>query len=436
MAYLRLSNPTTNSCEYKIQLSSPFNQDYYKQIRITSTDYGQSATNISRYVAYQDAPATGTSQYVRGEINDGMSAGKTYTLHAYAQAANGTWYLAGTDTITTLQDGGEEYDYGIVDFVVDTPEPYNIGDKVEFVVTVRNYKRTVGPEYTVELRDWNDKLIDTDVEPALDGQETNKAYLNVVLEEEHVRNGKIRFYAYIKPDESGWIDTSDGDNSERIEIQISSDGDDDFNTATKISIGDQVTGKINEDNDRDYYLLERIPEECNSFLVMVDYDCDIYIYDKNQEKMSLTSGVIDGCAFVKVPVTDSSYYIRVDFDGDFISPEKQQYNLSVMDVQVTYLENSPTFNGAPEIHEGMNVWGEIQDSQENIYTITPIADRKLRFVAQPEDGRYNYMLTLMDKEKQILESYNRRLPVTVEYDMKAGEQYFVKVASDEKRTHF
>ena len=46
MAYLRLSNPTTNSCEYKIQLSSPFNQDYYKQIRITSTDYGQSATNM------------------------------------------------------------------------------------------------------------------------------------------------------------------------------------------------------------------------------------------------------------------------------------------------------------------------------------------------------------------------------------------------------
>ena len=127
----------------------------------------------------------------------------------------------------------------------------------------------------------------------------------------------------------------------------------------------------------------------------------------------------------------SSYYIRVNFDGDFISPEKQQYNLSVMDVPVTYLETSTTFNGAPEIHEGMNVWGEIQDSQENIYTITPIADRKLRFVAQPEDGRYDYMLTLMDKNKQILESYNRRLPVTVEYDLKAGEQYFVKVAPDE-----
>ena len=440
MAYLRLSNPTTNSCEYKIQLSSPFNQDYYKQIRITSTDYGQSATNISRYVAYQDAPATGTSQYVRGEINDGMSAGKTYTLHAYAQAANGTWYLAGTDTITTLQDGGKEYDYGMIDLVVDTPEPYNIGDKIKFIATVKNYEKTVGPEYTVELRDWNENLIDSDDEPALEGRTENEVYLYAVLEESQVRDGAIGFYATIKPKESGWTDTSDGDEWYRTKIHISVDGDDGFNTKKTISLDEHITGQIDQDSDDDYYLLKEIPSECKAFLVMVDYDgvphdggydCDIYIYDKNQERMSLTSGVVDGCTFVKVPVTDSSYYIRVNFDGDFISPEKQQYNLSVMDVPVTYLETSTTFNGAPEIHEGMNVWGEIQDSQENIYTITPIADRKLRFVAQPEDGRYDYMLTLMDKNKQILESYNRRLPVTVEYDLKAGEQYFVKVAPDE-----
>lgn len=41
-----------------------------------------------------------SSQYVTGIINNGMSAGRTYTLYAYAQAQNGTWYLAGSDTIT------------------------------------------------------------------------------------------------------------------------------------------------------------------------------------------------------------------------------------------------------------------------------------------------------------------------------------------------
>lgn len=38
MSYLELSNETTNSCDYKVYLSSPFNRDNYTQIRITSTD--------------------------------------------------------------------------------------------------------------------------------------------------------------------------------------------------------------------------------------------------------------------------------------------------------------------------------------------------------------------------------------------------------------
>ncbi len=99
MPYLILSNPTTNSCDYEVYLSNPFNTTYYKELRITGTNYGASTSNVSGYVTRAMAQSS-PSQYVIGKVTNGLLAGKTYTLYAYAQAQNGTWYLAGSDTIT------------------------------------------------------------------------------------------------------------------------------------------------------------------------------------------------------------------------------------------------------------------------------------------------------------------------------------------------
>lgn len=46
--------------------------------------------------------ATNSTKTTSGIINNGMSAGRTYALYAYAQALNGIWYLAGSDGITML----------------------------------------------------------------------------------------------------------------------------------------------------------------------------------------------------------------------------------------------------------------------------------------------------------------------------------------------
>lgn len=104
MPHLILSNPTTNSCNYEIYLSNYFNQTYYKQVRITSTNHGAETSNVPSYVVSKTAPSSGTDRYVRGIIDNGMSPGRTYTLYAYAQAQNSTWYLAGSDTITTKSE--------------------------------------------------------------------------------------------------------------------------------------------------------------------------------------------------------------------------------------------------------------------------------------------------------------------------------------------
>lgn len=103
MAYLELSNPTTKSCDYKVGLSSPFNTTYYKEVRITGSNYGSSTSKVSSYVGRVIAKSS-SSKYVKGTVNEGMSAGRTYTLYAYAQAQNGTWYRAGSDSITMKKD--------------------------------------------------------------------------------------------------------------------------------------------------------------------------------------------------------------------------------------------------------------------------------------------------------------------------------------------
>lgn len=443
MSYLELSNPTTNSCDYEVYLSSPFNQDYYRQIRITSTDYGQSSSEIGRYVVYKDAPSSGTSRYVRGVVDDGMSAGKRYTLYAYAQAANGTWYLAGEDSIRTLDEDGEEYDYGFDEVKINTDEPYNIGDEIKIVATVKNYEKTIGPDYVVEVRDKNGRLIDEDSENALDGRDTNNAYLYPVLSEDQVEDGIIEYTLHIVADESGWVETDSGDNTETIEIPVSVDGNDDFTTATPLAFYENVTGTIDQDNDDDYYLLDDIPSDCEAFMVVLNYDgvphegnydCDIYIYDEDEHKISLTYGTEAGVTYVKVPVTGNKYYVRVDFDGDFTSSREQQYNLYVTDVPVSYVEEANDISDASEIHEGMNILGNLRNSEDHYYTITPTVSRKLRFVVQTDNRDNDYSIILFDSNEDVLYRDSGSAPVMAEYDLEEGSQYFIKVSPKEDTT--
>lgn len=443
MSYLELSNPTTNSCDYEVYLSSPFNQDYYIQIRITSTDYGASTSNVSSYVVYKDAPSSGTSRYVRGVVDDGMSAGRRYTLYAYAQAANGTWYLAGEDSIRTLENDGETYDYGFTNVEIKTAEPYNIGDEIKITATVKNYKRSIGPSYIVELRDKNGDLLDEDSENPLDGKDTNNAYLYPVLSEDHIENGVIQYTLRIVADESGWVEADSDDNTEIIEVPISIDGNDDFSYATPLSFDEIITGTIDQDNDQDYYLLDDIPSDCEAFMVVLDYndvphegdyDCDIYVYDENEDKISLTNGITAGTTYVKVPVTGNKYYIRIDLDGDFISSKDQKYRLYVTDIPVSYVEEANDISEASEIHEGMNILGNLRNSEDHYYTITPTVSRKLRFVVQTDSRDNDYSIILFDSNEDVLYRDSGSSPVMAEYDLEEGSQYFIKVSPEENTT--
>jgi len=437
MSYLRLSNETTDSCDYKIYLSNPFNQDYYRQIRITSTDYGASASSIKNYVVYKNAPDSGTSHYVRGVVDDGMSAGRTYTLYAYAQAANGTWYLAGEDTITTLDNSGGKYDYGFKSVEVTTEEPHKIGDEIEIVADVKNYKSSAGPDYKVEVRDKNGALLNKDYEKALDGKDSDKAFLYPVIELDQVEDGYIEYTVSIKADESGWTEVDDSDNEKTIEIQVIVDGDDSFSSATTISFGEIITGTIDQYDDQDYYLIDDIPSDCDAFIIMIDYDdvphdgdydCNIYAYDKDRNKMGKVNGTVAGLTYMVVPTTGSRHYVRVDFDGDFISKEKQQYNLSTMAISTISVEQTHNINTAAEIHEWDHFLETIKGDEKDYYKITPVHDNKLRFVVQADTYDDDYLVTLLDKNKNELDHDKGSSPLTVEYDLEEGKEYYIEVA--------
>lgn len=180
-------------------------------------------------MAYKDAPNSGTFHYVLGVIDDGMSARKTYTLYAYAQAANGTWYLAGEDTITTLDNSGTKYDYGFRSVEITTEEPYNIGDEIRIVANVKNYKISAGPDYKVEVRDRDGTLLNRDYENALDGKDTHNAYLYPVLEQDQVEDGYIEYTLHIKADEPGWLEADNSDNKETIRIKIQNGSSTNYN---------------------------------------------------------------------------------------------------------------------------------------------------------------------------------------------------------------
>ncbi len=102
MPYLSLTNPTTNSCDYEVYLSNPFIPTYYKELRITRIFYGGSISSVNEYITSVTTLQSPSSNFVIGKVTIGLIAGRSHTLYAYAQAKNGTWYLAGSANITSL----------------------------------------------------------------------------------------------------------------------------------------------------------------------------------------------------------------------------------------------------------------------------------------------------------------------------------------------
>jgi hypothetical protein len=221
MAYLRLYNPTTDSCDFKVRLSNSFNTRYYKRLRITKTNYGDSTSSVGSYLEDRTASSSSSaSEYVRGVVNEGLHEGRTYTLYAYAQARNSTWYLAGSDDITMEDDGSKEYDYEIESIKSDKSEPFKFGDGVEFEVEVYNCKRSRGPKYKVLLKDRRGNTIAYDDEPYLDGKETNSAYLATTIKKSDVVDGKAKFTFVVESRESGYEEVWPKDNTKVVEYEV------------------------------------------------------------------------------------------------------------------------------------------------------------------------------------------------------------------------
>ncbi len=314
MAYLELSGPTTNSCSYEVYLSSSFNQSNYKEVRITSTDYDNSTSDVRRYVAYNTAPTSGTSRYVRGTIDDGMSAGRTYTLYAYAQAVNGTWYRAGTDTITMQDEAVSEkkFDYGISSLEVVTAEPYKIGDEIRIRVKVKNYRAASGPDYKIELRDKDGSLVERKYKTALDGEEYVTTSLYPVLKSEEVQNNQIKYTITIKADESGWTERDFSDNEKTVVIDVEAPAAPE-KISENVSVNDQITS-----GQKWYYVTFAEAGKANFFLQpqssSLDVDLRVYKSDQTTRLASSTNNVGEDDMISGIAVAAGErYYIKVSY---------------------------------------------------------------------------------------------------------------------------
>ncbi|MDD3394225.1 MAG: hypothetical protein PHG19_06245 [Anaerotignum sp.] len=131
---------------------------------------------------------------------------------------------------------------------------------------------------------------------------------------------------------------------------------------------------------------------------------------------------------MKVPKTGSRCYVCVDFDGDFTSKERQKYSLTTMAISTISVDQTNSINTAAEIHEGMHFLETIRGNEKDYYKITPVGDRKLRFVVQPDLRDNKYSVTLLDKNKNVLDSDTASSPLIVEYDLEAGKEYYIEVA--------
>ena len=181
MASLTLSNPTTNTCTFKVTLSNPFNTTYYKKLRITKTNYGSSTSSVGSYLESRTASSTNTNSYYKSIVNTGLSAGRTYTLYAYAQAANETWYKAGSDTITMLDSEGSEGSEDLRIKSITAPDNLISGEAARFKVVVKNYGDKESDDYIVKVYDSDNNELAYDTEPGRDPGQTGNAYLKVTM---------------------------------------------------------------------------------------------------------------------------------------------------------------------------------------------------------------------------------------------------------------
>lgn len=101
MPRLTLTN-TVGSFTWQVTgLANPFNQTYYQGACLTRTNYGSSASSVA-YFTYQSAPSS-SSNYYTPKYSRTSDAG-TYTYYAYMRAANGTYYYAGSDSVTVTEE--------------------------------------------------------------------------------------------------------------------------------------------------------------------------------------------------------------------------------------------------------------------------------------------------------------------------------------------
>lgn len=97
-----IDSKTDSSASFTISLSNPFNTSYYKEVTVgTGTTTEGSSTRPTGVVWSKTAPSSNSSSNVTG-TESGLSSNTSYSWNAYAQAANGNYYSAGSATFTTL----------------------------------------------------------------------------------------------------------------------------------------------------------------------------------------------------------------------------------------------------------------------------------------------------------------------------------------------
>jgi len=178
VASLRLYSPTTDTCKFKVILSYAFNKKTYKKLRITKRYYGNSTGYVGSYLETRTASSSYTKKYYTGTANTGLREGRTYTLYAYAQAQNGTWYLAGSDSITMV---AAKEDLRIKSIIAQS----NLicGEKVRFKIIVKNDGDKTSEDYVVKVYNEHNNKLDSGTESGIKAGKTANAYVYVTIDE-------------------------------------------------------------------------------------------------------------------------------------------------------------------------------------------------------------------------------------------------------------
>lgn len=87
-------------------LSNPFTSAYYIQAGIFNTPFSDGSASPSGLIS---SVSSGSGDFFTPAtvVGGATSAGNTYTMYGGMQAANGSWYGAGSDTFTSPTGGGD-----------------------------------------------------------------------------------------------------------------------------------------------------------------------------------------------------------------------------------------------------------------------------------------------------------------------------------------